>query len=248
MTRSSPTTTPTSSSTATDSSTRTPATPTPAASTPSTSPGQPFALATPATVRAARTEEEEDEGAPPQQRTQPRRRPPPPPRSERDGRDDAEESGRDDHRPPRGQSYSTVTDDGASAATGKNSFVVGADGIDDVSVRTQGNDDIVTYDDSNVTIGGPAVRERPDRRQRHRWCSGDGGAQVRRACWLRGRPVLLRRSQCHTRRSDPEHPRRGAHAGRMATARRTPPGRPAARSTSARPLTLLGTVGQRRST
>ena len=32
--------------------------------------------------------------------------------------------------------------------------MVGADGYDDVSIRTRGNRDIVSYDDSNVVIGG----------------------------------------------------------------------------------------------
>ena len=56
--------------------------------------------------------------------------------------------------PGKGQSFGTVTDEGATAATGKNTFVVGADGYDDVSIRSHGRNDIVTYDDSNVTIGG----------------------------------------------------------------------------------------------
>jgi hypothetical protein len=71
--------------------------------------------------------------------------------------DDAEEEGGDGAaggRPGRGQSSGTVTDEGASIATGKNAFVVGADGVDDVSIRSHGRNDIVTYDDSNVTIGG----------------------------------------------------------------------------------------------
>jgi hypothetical protein len=49
---------------------------------------------------------------------------------------------------------STVTDEGASAATGPNNFVVGADGFDDVSIRSQGDGNVVSYDDSNVVIGG----------------------------------------------------------------------------------------------
>ena len=47
-----------------------------------------------------------------------------------------------------------IVGDRAIIATGKNSFVVGADGYDDVSIRSHGRNDIVTYDDSNVTIGG----------------------------------------------------------------------------------------------
>ncbi|MCW2762908.1 MAG: hypothetical protein JWR85_3109 [Marmoricola sp.] len=57
-------------------------------------------------------------------------------------------------RSGRGQSSGTVTDEGASIATGKNAFVVGADGVDDVSIRSHGRNDIVTYDDSNVAIDG----------------------------------------------------------------------------------------------
>ena len=47
-----------------------------------------------------------------------------------------------------------VTDEGASIATGRSSLVVGADGFDDVSIRSQGDRNIVSYDDSNVVIGG----------------------------------------------------------------------------------------------
>ena len=53
-----------------------------------------------------------------------------------------------------GRAFGTVTDEGASNAHGKNAFVVGADGVDDVSIRSHGRHDIVSYDDSNVTIGG----------------------------------------------------------------------------------------------
>jgi hypothetical protein len=48
----------------------------------------------------------------------------------------------------------TVTDEGSSTAVGGHSMVVGADGYDDVSIRSQGNGNITTYDDSNVVIGG----------------------------------------------------------------------------------------------
>ncbi len=70
--------------------------------------------------------------------------------------DDAQENGDSEAGagPARGQAFGTVTDEGASTATGKTAFVVGADGIDDVSIRTRGRNDIVTYDDSNVTLGG----------------------------------------------------------------------------------------------
>ena len=53
-----------------------------------------------------------------------------------------------------GSSGATVSDEGASTAVGAHSLVVGADGYDDVSIRTQGNGNITTYDDSNVVIGG----------------------------------------------------------------------------------------------
>ncbi|HET6943359.1 MAG TPA: hypothetical protein VFH89_14480 [Sphingomicrobium sp.] len=53
-----------------------------------------------------------------------------------------------------GDTWGTVTDEGASLASGKDSLVVGADGYDDVSIRSRGDRDIVTYDDSNVVIGG----------------------------------------------------------------------------------------------
>ena len=48
----------------------------------------------------------------------------------------------------------TVTDEGASIAEGDHPVVVGADGYDDVSIRTRGNRNVVSYDDSNVVIGG----------------------------------------------------------------------------------------------
>jgi hypothetical protein len=53
-----------------------------------------------------------------------------------------------------GQSMATVADEGASTAIGNSAFVVGADGVDDVSIRSRGRRNIVTYDDSNVIIGG----------------------------------------------------------------------------------------------
>lgn len=55
---------------------------------------------------------------------------------------------------PTNSPYATVTDEGASTATGPGAFVVGADGYDDVSIRSSGDRNIVTYDDSNVVIGG----------------------------------------------------------------------------------------------
>ncbi|WP_157237392.1 hypothetical protein [Promicromonospora sukumoe] len=59
--------------------------------------------------------------------------------------------------PPTGAAasgYATVTDEGASSATGPGAVVVGADGFDDVSIRSRGQRNVVTYDDSNVVIGG----------------------------------------------------------------------------------------------
>lgn len=53
-----------------------------------------------------------------------------------------------------GQAGATVSDEGASTATGSHSLVVGADGYDDVSIRSQGDGNITTYDDSNLVIGG----------------------------------------------------------------------------------------------
>ncbi|MFI2364007.1 hypothetical protein [Promicromonospora sp. NPDC019610] len=50
--------------------------------------------------------------------------------------------------------HATVTDEGESSATGNGALVVGADGFDDVSIRSRGDRNVVTYDDSNVVIGG----------------------------------------------------------------------------------------------
>ena len=55
---------------------------------------------------------------------------------------------------PQNTGYSTVTDEGATTAVGDTTFVIGADGFDDVSIRSSGERNIVTYDDSNVVIGG----------------------------------------------------------------------------------------------
>ena len=79
-----------------------------------------------------------------------------------DSSDDEDENGTDESAEDGipvfdllpGATYATVTDEGASIATGRSSFVVGADGYDDVSIRTRGDRNIVTYDDSNVVIGG----------------------------------------------------------------------------------------------
>ncbi len=70
------------------------------------------------------------------------------------GNDEAAEDGSTKSRQPQGATSAQVTDEGASTATGRESLVVGADGYDDVSIRSQGNRNIVTYDDSNVVIGG----------------------------------------------------------------------------------------------
>ncbi|MFD7026155.1 hypothetical protein [Promicromonospora sukumoe] len=56
--------------------------------------------------------------------------------------------------PVTGTSHATVTDEGASSATGDGALVIGADGFDDVSIRSRGDGNVVTYDDSNVVIGG----------------------------------------------------------------------------------------------
>lgn len=53
-----------------------------------------------------------------------------------------------------GTGHATVTDEGASSATGPGALVIGADGYDDVSVRSRGDRNLVTYDDSNVVVGG----------------------------------------------------------------------------------------------
>jgi hypothetical protein len=78
----------------------------------------------------------------------------PAPSSSGDGEDADDEDGTLGSGLRPGDSFSTVTDEGASTATGPGGFVVGADGFDDVSVRSRGNRNIVTYDDSNVVIGG----------------------------------------------------------------------------------------------
>lgn len=55
---------------------------------------------------------------------------------------------------PTASGQATVTDEGESSATGNGALVVGADGFDDVSIRSRGDRNVVTYDDSNVVIGG----------------------------------------------------------------------------------------------
>jgi hypothetical protein len=53
-----------------------------------------------------------------------------------------------------GQATSTVTDEGESSATGDSAFTIGADGYDNLGIDAQGKGNIVTYDDSNVVLGG----------------------------------------------------------------------------------------------
>ncbi|WP_285104467.1 hypothetical protein [Promicromonospora sp. MEB111] len=55
---------------------------------------------------------------------------------------------------PTTTGQATVTDEGESSATGNGALVIGADGFDDVSIRSRGDRNVVTYDDSNVVIGG----------------------------------------------------------------------------------------------
>lgn len=55
---------------------------------------------------------------------------------------------------PATTGHAAVTDEGESSATGNGALVVGADGFDDVSIRSRGDRNVVTYDDSNVVIGG----------------------------------------------------------------------------------------------
>ncbi|KHL19526.1 hypothetical protein CLV56_3723 [Mumia flava] len=72
---------------------------------------------------------------------------------EDDDGDDSDESSEEAGHAGRG-TYSEVTDEGASVASGDQTLVIGADGFDDVSIRSYGSRNIVTYDDSNVVIGG----------------------------------------------------------------------------------------------
>ena len=48
----------------------------------------------------------------------------------------------------------TVTDDGESSATGRSALTIGADGYDNLGIDLEGKRNIVTYDDSNVVVGG----------------------------------------------------------------------------------------------
>jgi hypothetical protein len=49
---------------------------------------------------------------------------------------------------------SSVDSDLATTATGRNPVVIGGDGYDDLAVRSRGDRNVVSYDDSNVVIGG----------------------------------------------------------------------------------------------
>jgi hypothetical protein len=51
-------------------------------------------------------------------------------------------------------SGAVTDDDGGTTATGRDPLVIGGDGYDDLGVRSSGNRNVVTYDDSNVVIGG----------------------------------------------------------------------------------------------
>ena len=54
----------------------------------------------------------------------------------------------------KGQSFAVVSGEGTPAAVGSSTFVVGDDGFDDVAIRSTGDRNIITYDDSNLVIGG----------------------------------------------------------------------------------------------
>jgi hypothetical protein len=54
----------------------------------------------------------------------------------------------------KGQSYAVVSGEGTPSAIGTSTFVVGDDGYDDVAIRSSGDRNIITYDDSNLVIGG----------------------------------------------------------------------------------------------
>jgi hypothetical protein len=59
-----------------------------------------------------------------------------------------------DHETGRDGSASVTDDDGGTAANGRDPLVIGGDGYDDLGIRSSGNRNIVTYDDSNVVVGG----------------------------------------------------------------------------------------------
>lgn len=49
---------------------------------------------------------------------------------------------------------SSLDSDASTSATGRDPLVIGGDGYDDLAIRSSGNRNVVTYDDSNVVIGG----------------------------------------------------------------------------------------------
>ncbi|MDQ7905388.1 hypothetical protein RB614_12720 [Phytohabitans sp. ZYX-F-186] len=69
-------------------------------------------------------------------------------------------------------SAAVTDDDGGTTASGRDPLVIGGDGYDDLGIRSSGNRNIVTYDDSNVVVGGtgPAMTQIGD--------SDTGGAVV----------------------------------------------------------------------
>jgi hypothetical protein len=55
---------------------------------------------------------------------------------------------------PAGGTATVVDPDQTATASGANPLVIGADGYDDLAVRSAGNRNKVVYDDSNVVLGG----------------------------------------------------------------------------------------------
>jgi hypothetical protein len=55
---------------------------------------------------------------------------------------------------PVAGSASVVDDDAATSASDRDPLVIGGDGYDDLGIRSAGDRNVVTYDDSNVVIGG----------------------------------------------------------------------------------------------
>jgi hypothetical protein len=49
---------------------------------------------------------------------------------------------------------SSVDSDAATTASGRNPLVIGGDGFDNLAIHSTGNRNLVTYDDSNLVIGG----------------------------------------------------------------------------------------------
>jgi hypothetical protein len=74
-----------------------------------------------------------------------------------DDEDDSEEGEEDEEEEDLATLSSTASsadDDATTSASGHNPLVIGGDGYDDLAVRSAGNRNIITYDDSNVVIGG----------------------------------------------------------------------------------------------